>query len=164
MTSAREDMTEGAFQKVGYILTDAKNRVREEAQQKTAADIIKIVNKLQTSTPIEKDEIELIRAWIVGDAVSYKKMESNFQEWLLEYQRLEQLLADYERRDCSSMELLDLHGILESVTRVCFDIVYCLEKRDRIRKFDLAVADGLDDHEREVFARVLLTKLRSEED
>ena len=39
MANARLAMSEGAFQQVGGILSNAKNLVREEAQEKTKEEI-----------------------------------------------------------------------------------------------------------------------------
>lgn len=163
MAGARNTMTDGAFQEVGTVLTEAKNLVREESQQKTAAAMRKIIAKLRTDEPVTAEEAELMKAWIVGDAEAYTRLENNFQDWLAEYRRLESALAAYEDRDCSSDELLALHGILEDASRVSYDIANFLEKRDRIKKFEQAMAAGLDEPTRDFFANVLAGKLHSRE-
>jgi hypothetical protein len=161
MANARHAMTDGAFQQAASMVSDAKSVVREEMQRKTSSAITTIVGKLQTGEPIETGEIALIKAWIVGDAEGYVEMENNLQDWLSEYDRLEHSLARYEGKDCSSEELLALHGILEDATRISYDIANFLEKQERMKRLDSALADGLDDTEREVLARVLTEKLQS---
>ena len=161
MADARRAMSEGAFQQVGGILSNAKNLVREEAQEKTKEEIKKIIAKLRSGTDIAKEERALIKAWIVGDAIGYTKMENNFQDWIDEYERLENAVADYENKECSPEELFKLHGILEDANRVTYDIAHFLENQDRIKKFETAVAGGLEDREREFLARTLLSKLGS---
>jgi len=161
MANARLAMSEGAFQQVGGILSNAKNFVREEAQEKTKEEIKKIIAKLRSGTDIATDEGALIKAWIIGDAIGYTKMENNFQDWIDEYERLENAVADYENKECSPEELFKLHGILEDANRVTYDIAYFLENQDRIKKFETAVAGGLEDREREFLAKTLLSKLGS---
>lgn len=161
MANARSVLSDGAFQKAGSALSEAKNIVREEAQQQTSSELKKVINKLQSSNPMTTEEIALMKAWIVGDAIGYTKMENSFQNWLSEYERLEKSLASYENKDCSPKDLLKLHGILEDALRVSYDIANFLEKKDRINKFESAVADGLDEAERDVLVNVLTGKLQS---
>jgi hypothetical protein len=161
MADARRAMTDGAFQQAASLVSDAKSVVREEMQRQTAAQIETIIENLASGEPLMANEIALVRAWIVGDAKGYTDMENNFHDWLSEYDRLEASLAGYEGRDCSSEELLQLHGILEDATRISYDIATFLEKQERIKNFDSAVADGLNEHERDALARVLADKLRS---
>jgi hypothetical protein len=161
MINARNAMSEGAFQQAANVLSEVKNIVREEAQKKTSPEIKKIIEKLQSGSPVTTEEIALIKAWIVGDATAYTTMENNFQDWLSEYERLVNSLVAYENKDCSSEELLKLHGILEDAIRVSYDIANFLEQKDRINKFESAVADGLDKDERDILVKMLINKLRS---
>lgn len=161
MAEAKETMSDSAFQQAGTALNDAKNNVREEAQKRTSDDIKKIINKLRSDQRMSTEEITLIKAWIVGDATGYTKMENNFQDWISEYERLRRSLSDYEKKDCSPEDLLMLHGILEDATRISYDIAIFLEKKERIKKFESVVADGLDQGEREVLVKVLTRKLQS---
>ena len=163
MANAAEKMSEGAFQQAGSMLSQAKNSVREEAQRKSSPTIKKILNKLQSAENLSAGEVALVKAWIVGDASEYTKMENNFQEWMSEYERLKKTLAGYENKDCSFEELLTLHGILEDATRVSYDIAHFLENKERIQKFESAVGDGIDAHERDVLINILIGKLQSQD-
>lgn len=161
MDDAKEAMSDGAFQQAGTALSDAKNIVREEAQKRTSDDIRKIIKKLRSDERLSSEEITLIKAWITGDATGYTKMENNFQDWLSEYERLRRSLSDYEKKACSPEDLLMLHGILEDAIRITYDIAIFLEKKDRIKKFESVVADGLDQDERQMLVKVLTRKLDS---
>lgn len=163
MANARNSLTEGAFQEAGSVLTEAKHIVREEAQKKTSVEIQNIIKKIQSNEPISTEEVALVKAWIVGDAEGYTKMEDDFQEWLSEYERLEKSLIVYENKECSSEDLLKLHGILEDATRVSYDIANFLENQDRIKRFESAVTGGLDKDARGVLVKVLIDKLQSPE-
>jgi len=162
MAKAIETMSEGAFQSAGSALTDAKAFVRGEIQNRTSSEIEKIIQKLQSSEQISDEEIDLVKTWIVGDAMGYSKIENNFQDWISEYERLQTALASYDNKDCSSEDLLTLNGILEDAARISYDIANFLEKKESIRKFEAAVGDGLDKDERDILVRVLLGKLRSD--
>lgn len=161
MTEARTKMTDEAFQRAASALSEAKNNVREELQQKTSSEIRQIIDKVQSNKPISPKEIDLIKAWIVGDASGYSKMENNFQDWLSEYKRLEEALSTCEKQDCTPDDLMKIHGTLEDAIRVSYDIANFLETQDRIKKFEAAVSDGLDDNERDLLVRVLIGKLES---
>ena len=97
MANVRSAMTESAFQQVGSVVSEAKNAAREEAQVKTSSEMKNIIDKLQSGESITSQELALVRAWVIGDAESYAKMENNFQDWLCEYDRLENTLADFRR-------------------------------------------------------------------
>ncbi len=161
MSNAQEAMSDDAFQQAGSVLSESKNTVREKFQQETSTQINEIIKKLSGRKSISDEEIKLMKIWIVGDAESYIKMENNFQDWLNEYERLRTVLINYENKNCTAEDLLKLHGILEDATRVNYDIVHFLEKKDRIKKFETAVADGLDKGGRDVLAKVLSDKLKS---
>jgi hypothetical protein len=85
--------------------------------------------KNHSGDQINSDEINLIKKWIIGDAIAYERMENNFQDWISEYERLLKCLIVYENKDCSSAELLEAYGILEDAERVCYDIANYLEKK-----------------------------------
>lgn len=161
MANARNVISDGSFQQAANVLSKAKNLVREEAQKKTSPEIKKIIDKLQSGSPLTTEEIALMKAWIVGDATAYTTMENNLQDWLAEYERLEESLAAYENKDCSPEELLKLYGILEDAIRVSYDIANFLEQKDRIKKFESAVADGLNKDESDVLVKILIGKIES---
>jgi hypothetical protein len=163
MANARNSMSEEYFQQAANVLSTANNTVREEIQKRTSSEIKKIINNLQSGSPLTTEEIALIKAWVVGDATAYTRMENDFQDWLSEYERLEKSLAAYEDKDCSPEELLMLHGILEDAIRVSYDILNFLEKKERIKKFESAVADGLNEDERDILVKILINKLESPE-
>jgi len=161
MAQARNVLSDESFQRVGNVLNKVKNEVREAVQEITAPQIKSIISKLQSNKSITDDEIALIKAWMVGDAIAYTKMENNFQDWLSEFERLEKSIADYESKECSAKELLKLHGILVDASRVSYDIAYFLENQDRIKKFQNAVSGGLSEKDKEFLAGMLMEKLKS---
>ena len=163
MRKACAEMPPEAFHRAGRLLRKARGSTREEAQQATADEIREIIEKLTSGDSMTPEEISLVRAWIIGDAEGYLRMENNLPDWLAEYERLATSVARYEKADCSHAELLELCGILEDAARVNQDIAVFLEQRDRVRRFEAAVADGLDGPERKLLAEVLAGELESPE-
>ncbi len=95
-----------------------------------------------------------MKLWIVGDARSYAKMENNFNDWVNEFKRLKTVLAEYEDKDLSKVQLLNIRGVFEDAARAAADIGNLLEKKERIKKFEEATKSpqGLD---REILVDVL---------
>jgi hypothetical protein len=162
MQKARKDMSAQSYLQAGSTLNENKNAVREEIQSRTAEKVKSIIHKLTSKQPLSSEEGDLVRLWIVGDAESYTKMENNFQDWLKEFDRLEKEINVYEEKDRTADDLFKLQGILEDAVRITYDISNYLEKKERLKKYELALIDGLDDAEREVLVNVLTAKLKSE--
>ena len=163
MDNALNVMDEGSFQQAAKKLSERKDQAREKMQAKTAKLITDIIRKLADNKPLDTREIDLIKIWIVGDAESYVKMENNFNDWLDEYKRLRSFFKSYGSKECSVEEFLKIHGALEDAIRVSYDIANFIEKRDRIKRFEGAVADGIDREERDILVKVLTSKLKSDE-
>ncbi len=162
MSNALTAMSEGAFQQAGSLLSDAKNAIREAMQQETSPKILKIINELENQKDLSMADMEILRTWIIGDAISYTKMENNFQTWIDDFKRLEAVLRSYEDRDCSGEDLVKLDGILEDAIRNSYDIANFLEKQERVKKFEAAIAGPLGREERKLLVTVLKTKLQSD--
>lgn len=163
MAEATENMTEGAFHKTADILSETKNKVREEMQRITSKEIKTIISNLNADKPISANEIELIKLWIIGDAESYTKAENNFPDWIEEFKRLQKVLGKYEDREYNAIELLKLHGILEDAIRVTYDILNFVIKRERAKKFNETVekATVLNKEDKQIIAKILLSQMKS---
>jgi len=153
---------DGRFHQTGGLLGEEKARVRELLQMKTAPQVATVINKLKFDQPITREDVDLIRVWVVGDAEGYIEMENSFESWVTEYARLREALGRYVDHECSVPELLQLQGLIEDTVRVSFDIANYLEKKERIENFDQTTRD-LDKLNRPVLAAVLSRKLESDE-
>ena len=162
MREAQENMSSGDFMRTREILSKVKGEIREAIQKLTSNMIMKIINKLEGGEPLTSEDLEYIRLWLVGDAESYTKMENNFNDWLNEFKRLQDVLNKYEDRELSLEELFKLQGIVEDAIRVSEDIKNFLEKKERIEKFEAAVKNS-QNLDREVLAYILKHKLTSPE-
>jgi hypothetical protein len=163
MKNALSNMSEGAFQAAGAILNESRESVREAIQDTTSSKMQEIINKLSNNSQILQEDIALIKLWIIGDAESYTQEENNLNDWIEEFKRLCNILANYENRNCNVGDLFKLSGLLEDAMRVSYDITNILQIKDRISKFELAVSDGLDQEERGFLVDFLSGKIRSRE-
>jgi hypothetical protein len=162
MKDAKAKSTSELFIKSHIRLSQARQAAREEMQKVTSEKVKAIISKMLGDSILSSQDIECIRMWIVGDADGYMAMENDYQSWLLEYDRLTQVLSSYSNKSCSSEELLKLQGILEDALRLAADIGNYLEKKERITKFETAISDqaSLD---KGVLRQILETKLSSPE-
>jgi hypothetical protein len=148
--------------RAGAALTDAKNLVREEIQRLTAEQMEAIIQKLESSQPLDPEEQNYVRSWIIGDAEGYTRVENHLQAWLQEFRTLQSAVSDYEGREESVQNLLNLHAILEDAVRVAANIEAFLEKKERIARFERSIqATGKEDTR--VLADILRGQLQSEE-
>jgi len=120
-------------------LVQAKNKVREAIEQATADDVAAIISKLEGNQPLSEAEKQTVRLWVVGDAEGYVKMENNFPDWLVEYQRLVDTIGDYEGKPGSVQELVEVHGVLEDAIKVADALAHFLEDRERVARFEKAI-------------------------
>jgi hypothetical protein len=120
-------------------LVQAKNQVREAIEQATAADVAAIIAKLEKNQPLSEAEKQTVRLWVVGDAEGYLKMENNYPDWLAEYQRLVEAVADYEGKSGSVQELVEVHGLLEDAIKVADALAHFLEAKERVGRFEEAI-------------------------
>ncbi|MEJ2541437.1 MAG: hypothetical protein P8188_15955 [Gemmatimonadota bacterium] len=163
MSTARRSMTAEAFQESAFALGRQRIAIRETLQAMTSEQILGVLERLASRQDPSPDDLEIVRMWIVGDADSYLRQENNFDDWVAEYERLEDVIAGYEGRACTESELLELKGILEDAVRVAHDIANYLEKKERVEQFESAVHAGTnwDRDRRETLLQILRGKLQS---
>ncbi len=162
MKEAQENMFSGDFMRVIQALSKIKNELRETIQELTSDEIRIIIDKLEKGEFLTSRDLECLRLWIIGDAESYSEMENNFDDWLNEFTRLQNVLKEYENKELSLEELFKLQGIIEDASRVAGDIKNFLEKKEQIKNFETAIKNP-QDLDREVLLYILKTKLTSPE-
>lgn len=161
MASARMALNDSAFRQAGGTINEQRMAAREQMQMKTAPQIAAIIKRLRADQDISPVELDVIRAWVIGDAEGYLHAENDFQHWLAEFRRLQGVLEEYVGRDCSVAELLEVQGILEDAQRVSLDIANYLEKRERVTNFESILADPAKIN-KPILADVLTRKLESD--
>jgi len=160
MGQARDNMVSSQFMRTSVALSEAESQIREDIQAKTSSEMKAIVVKLKKNQPLSDEDIKYMKLWIVGDAQSYSKMENNFDDWLKEFDRLKDVLAGYESKSLAPQDRFNLRGILQDAVRVAADIGNFLEKKERVGKFEAAIADPAN-LDRSILVSVLEQKLSS---
>ena len=105
-------------------------------------------------------EKQTVKLWVVGDAEGYIKMENNFQDWLKEYRRLLDIIADWEGKTGSVQELVEVHGVLEDAIKVADDVAHFLEDRERVARCETALSN-LNAEDNKFIAGMLKSMLAS---
>jgi hypothetical protein len=147
---------------LGLELVKMKNQVREAIQQLTAKDIEAVIEKLENQESLSPQEKDAIKLWLVGDAEGYVAMEEDFRDWQKEFSRLTGVMRDYETRDLSVRDLMNLQGVLEDAILVAHDLRNFLDKKERLARFEQAMAQ-LDRRDKEFIAGMLKDMQRSSE-
>ena len=150
------------FSEAGMELVQARDQINAEVKEHTAKAMKSVIQKLERDQTLSAEEKDLIRLWIVGDAEAFTKNESDFQEWLEEFRRLGEAIANMDRMPDSISEMLDLEGSLEEAVRLAGDLQFFLEEKERVTHF-LQAIQNLSESEAKMMADILKEKLSSPE-
>jgi len=141
MKKALQEGSLDEFRVVTKILKDKEIIVQNEILESTKIDVKKVIAKLKESDVLTKDDLKLIKIWLVGDAEGYLKMENNFNDWKEEYKRLITVFKKYEGKNISPKMLAELSGLIEDASRVSYSIVNYLNKKERVFNFESALKE-----------------------
>lgn len=86
-----------AFMQVLGEVNDLQNALREQCQELMRPEAQALIAKLKSGKALSKDDIGVLRRWIVGDAEHYVKLENNFNDWVEEVKRLNKVIASYQK-------------------------------------------------------------------
>jgi hypothetical protein len=139
MKQAQADNTSASYGFVATELVKSKDEVRQAIEQATAGAIAGIVGKLENNQPLTEDEKQTVKLWVVGDAEGYVKSENNFQDWLVEYRRLMDVITAWESKTASIQDLVEIHGVLEDAIKLADAVAHYLEDRERVARFENAI-------------------------
>ncbi len=160
MKQAQADNTSESYGYVATELVKSKNGIRQAIEQATAEAVAAIIGKLENNQPLNEAEKQTVKLWVVGDAEGYVKMENNFQDWLEEYRRLLDVIADWEGKTGSVQELVEVHGVLEDAIKVADAVAHFLEDRERVARFENAMSN-LNAEDNKFIAGMLKSMLAS---
>ena len=160
MKQAQADNTSESYGYVATQLVQSKNGIRQAIEQATADAVAAIIGKLENNQPLTEAEKQTVKLWVVGDAEGYVKMENNFQDWLKEYRRLLDDIADWEGKTGSVQELVEVHGVLEDAIKVADAVAHYLEDRERVARCENALSN-LNAEDNKFIAGMLKSMLAS---
>ncbi len=151
-----------SYQKAAALFSESEKALREYIQEKTKGEIFKVIQKLQKGTQLNRDEVDGLKLWIVGDADYYTKMENNFNDWVSELKRIVGEIGKIEASQPSVEAASRLRALLEDGTRVIYDITFFLEKKERVVRFEESTK-ALESEERDLLVKILSSKLVNKE-
>lgn len=133
--------------------------VRETQQAMWADEAKATVKNLETGRPLTPADLDIIRMFLISDAVSYLEHENNYGDWKRELTRLMDDLA--RRANTVDRDTIgDLRGVLKDAIRLVPDIRNYLDEKQRVAKFEDAI-NTLDDASRKMLARLMNEQLTS---
>ncbi len=162
MALAVEDVTEERFFELIQQIDKAFVQARESLQAISKDKIQIIIDKLHRGENLTRDDISIVRGWIISDALGYAKMENNFNDWLMEFKRLTGVLQKYGDASLKQMDLSELQslmGVLQDAKFVAEDISRYLQVLYRIDKFEEVINRQLSEDERDVLIGMLSASL-----
>ena len=155
-----QNTTITALQQLNQTFTTLYNDLREGIQECTKDEMASLLSKLQNHEDITSQEIELIRLWIIGDALSYIKMKNNYEEWIQEAQRLVDVVKSLSTKKLTPSLMVDLQGVARDVTRTLSDITFYKENLERTKKFEDSIKNLTPDN-KSFLAETLKAKMTS---
>lgn len=133
--------------------------VREVQQSLWTNEAQGAIRRLEKGDPLNEQDQELIRTFLISDAESYLKYENNYRDWLNELKRLvDELCKQVNTVDRDT--IADLRGVLKDAIRLVPDIRNYLDEKRRLEKFEQAIGT-LDKPSRDLLVRLLREQLRS---
>ena len=90
------------------------------------------------------EDIQQIEKWLIGDAEYYTEIENNFNDWVEECKRLQNLLGLYTHPEIATDEikLFKLNALLTDLKHTLDDVIRYVEAQDRISRFRSSIAAG----------------------
>ena len=158
-TSALAHGSADDFEAFERYLNEVDAFVRETQQSLWANEAKATVRRLEKGDPLNQQDHDMIRAFLISDAQSYLAHENSYNDWLNELKRLVDDLC--KRVNTVDRETIaDLRGVLKDAIRLVPDIRNYLDEKRRVEKFEQALG-SLDKSSRDMLVRVLREQLRS---
>ena len=165
VAAARPDLTATAgehhFQHLSAVLAKLQERLREQLQSATQAEIAAAIVTLEAGADPTQAQLDLIRLWVVGDAEHYVRLEADYRTWLTELDRLAGELVRVQGPTFAIADLTRLAALTRDAQRVLADIEYFKQEEARVQRFEHA-AKGLTADDKRTLAGILRQKLASD--
>lgn len=157
---AFEAKDRSSYEKIENSFDRFEAGLRERIQALTTQAMTGVVKKIKSGGCLDEKDTELVRLWVLGDAESYVKAENNFNDWLSELQRIVAEISVKTDAQPDAEKAFYLRGLLQDGQRLVEDIVWFLEKKERVARF-IKPGQTLDPQERELLARYLIEQIQS---
>lgn len=151
--------TPEAFEQLEQRINRLGVFLRESLQAELSPLVKAALRALERGDAVPPDQLDAIRALVVGDAAEYLAAENNFDEWVAELQRLATEIARLAS-SADSAALRRLRGTIQDASRLLPAMRSYAADKQRIAQFDRAFG-SLDDGNRRVLIDVLREMLAS---
>ena len=155
-----------SLESVKVPLDQLSNHVRESIQGNLRESVEILIKKLKKNDEITGTDLQIIEKWIVGDAKYYIEIENNFQDWVNECKRLNDLLKKYGSESFVEDEtsLFRLNALLVDLRYTLADVIRYLNFSNRVKNFMDSASKGMADKEdKKILADLIERQLYSEE-
>jgi len=146
------------FESFERYLNEVEAFVRETQQAMWTKEAQTTIRRLEKGEPMNPQDQELIRTFLISDAEKYLAHENNFTDWTHELQRLIQEIGK-RVNTVDRDSIADLRGMLKDAVRLVPDIRNYFDEQRRVEKFEQALTT-LDKTSRDLLVRVLREQLR----
>lgn len=156
LRSLNTDQLESASLPIG----DLRNVLRETIQEKLRDPIEDIVRKLKRDENLLPDDIQKIEKWLIGDAEYYTEIENNFNDWVGECKRLQNLLGLYTHSDIENDEikLFKLNALITDLKYTLDNVIRYVGAKDRVKRFRGSIAAGTLDKDSKKWLADMITR------
>lgn len=155
------DVDEGKLNQISSLLVDMDDNLREGVQGQSAAAMEAIIRCLHEEGEISREDLALIRLWMVSDAEFYVQMENDFHNWIIELNRIFSNISSLRKNELTPETMGKISGSIRDGLRVIADVIYFRQQEQRIERFERATR-RLYSEDKLHLARILSQKLLSD--
>jgi hypothetical protein len=145
---------------LGDQVGDLESQAREAFQAKM--DFGSLLPKLKAGKPLTPADLKTLELLIVGDAEYFLKYETEFDHWKSEINQAIGEISKLRSGDLDVDGLMHLRALCAEARRVLPAVVYYLDQKERIGKFQEATRGPIDADGYRVLAEIVEQMLSSD--
>jgi hypothetical protein len=145
---------------LGDQVGDLESQAREAFQAKM--DFGSLLPKLKAGKPLTPADLKTLELLIVGDAEYFMKYETEFDHWKSEIKQAIGEISKLRSGDLDVDGLMHLRALCAEARRVLPAVVYYLDQKERIGKFQEATRGSIDADGYRVLAEIVEQMLSSD--
>jgi len=138
-----------------------EGQARETFQSKMG--LVALLQKLRAVKPLTPEDLKTLELLIVGDAESFVKYETEFDNWKTQIRQLIGEISGLQSDDLDVDGLMHLRALCTEVRRVLPDVGYYLDQKERTSKFQEATRGPIDADGYRVLAEIVEPMLLSDQ-
>jgi len=159
---ANQRTDSGTYIALINLLAQAKNHCRENIQALTQESIHQIIKKLKKNEPLSAQDLDLVKLWIVGDAILYTHAENNVEIWKTKVAKLATEIKSHESEATGIQSLTRLAALITELDRTLQDMTAYLQNKERVERFEINTKH-ISPEEKETLIEILGRKLNSQD-